>query len=111
MQDLAFGHAEPREGHMGPLLNSVKDGFPILKHISCTTELDVTYQLARSALNRTMSLIKILNITGCILMHSNHFNVYSDGNLNWKNAATVVSAELVELLYSLQKWNCNAGCK
>ncbi|KAK4826321.1 hypothetical protein QYF61_007406 [Mycteria americana] len=43
-QDLALGLVEPHEVHIGPLLKLVQvplDGIPSLRHVNCTTQLDI----------------------------------------------------------------------
>ncbi|KAK4825592.1 hypothetical protein QYF61_000681 [Mycteria americana] len=64
VQDFALGLVEPREVHMGPLLELVPvllDGIPSLRHVNRTTQLGVVCRLAEGAFDPTMSLMKILN--------------------------------------------------
>jgi len=57
VQDLAVGHLELHEVHMGPILKPVKvplHGIPSLKHVSCTTQVGVLCRLAEGALIPTI---------------------------------------------------------
>jgi len=60
VQDFALGLVELFDVHTGSLLKPAKvimDGIPTLKHLICTTQLNVIHKLAEDALSPTIYVI------------------------------------------------------